>query len=137
VDRRFEPAAFLAGAENAFRMIVEAFAAGDRARLRPLLADPTYTAFEGVIAAREAAHETQRTELRAIEEATITDATLSGTQGAISVRFVSRQVNLSADAAGNPLAGTDAVTEISDLWTFERDLAGPDLTWRLTAARST
>ncbi len=135
-DRRFDPAQFLSGAEHAFRMIVDAFAAGDRARLRPLLADQTYAAFEGVIAAREAQGETQRTEIRGIEEATITDASLSGTQAAITVRFVSRQVNLSADRAGNPIAGTDGVTEISDLWTFERDLAGPDLTWRLTAAHS-
>jgi predicted lipid-binding transport protein (Tim44 family) len=137
VDRRFDPAQFLAGAEHAFRLIVDAFAAGDRARLRPLLTEATFHAFEGVIAAREAAGETQRTEIRAIEEATITDATLSGTLAAITVRFVSRQVNISADRAGNPVSGTDAVTEISDLWRFERDLAGADLTWRLSAARST
>jgi predicted lipid-binding transport protein (Tim44 family) len=34
------------------------------------------------------------------------------------------------------VAGTDAITEISDLWTFERELGQADLTWRLTAARS-
>ena len=136
IDRRFEPAQFLAGAEHAFRMIVDAFAAGDRARLRPLLGDATYQAFDSVIAAREAAGESQRTEIRGIDEVSVTDASLSGTQAAITVRFVSRQVNISSDKAGQPISGTDAVTEISDLWTFERDLAGTDLTWRLTAARS-
>jgi predicted lipid-binding transport protein (Tim44 family) len=117
-------------------MIVTAFAAGSREQLRPLLADDTYRAFDTVIAAREAAAETQRTEIRAIEEATITDAQLAGSRADITVRFVSRQVNVTSDSAGNPVAGTDAVTEISDLWTFERDLAQSDLTWRLTAARS-
>ncbi len=136
IDRRFDPAQFLAGAEHAFRMIVEAFAAGDRARLRPLLADTTYEAFEGVITAREAAGETQRTELRSIDEVTITDATLSGSLAGIVVRFVSQQINLTSDKAGNPVSGTDALTEISDLWSFERDLTGPDLTWRLHSARS-
>ena len=136
VDRRFDAAQFLAGAEHAFRMIVDAFAAGDRVRLRPLLADATYQAFEGVIAGREAAGETQRTEIRGIDEVAITDATLSGTLASITVRFMSRQVNLTSDKAGQPVSGTDAMTEISDLWIFERDLAGSDLTWRLTAARS-
>jgi predicted lipid-binding transport protein (Tim44 family) len=40
------------------------------------------------------------------------------------------------DAGGNPMIGTEAVTEIIDLWTFERNLKTKDLTWRLAAARS-
>ena len=136
VDRRFDPAQFLAGAEHAFRLIVTAFAAGERTKLHPLLTPTTYQAFEGVIAAREVAAETQRTDIRSIDEVTITDATLSGTLAAISVRFVSRQVNLTSDRAGNPVSGTDAVTEIHDAWVFERDLAGADLTWQLASARS-
>jgi len=39
VDRGFDPAGFLDGAEKAFRMIVAAFANGDRTTLRNLLAD--------------------------------------------------------------------------------------------------
>jgi predicted lipid-binding transport protein (Tim44 family) len=49
---------------------------------------------------------------------------------------VSDQVSYTQDANGRPLTGTDAVTEITDLWTFERDLGQPDPTWRLVAARS-
>jgi predicted lipid-binding transport protein (Tim44 family) len=135
-DRRFDPAQFLAGAEHAFRMIVTAFAAGDRVRLRPLLADETYASFERVITAREASGETQRTEIREIEEAVISDAALSGNTASITVRFVSRQVNMTSDRAGEPVAGTDAVTEISDIWAFERQLGQPDLIWRLAAAHS-
>src|ERR1700752_4673303 len=36
VDRSFDPSVFLDGAEKAFRLIVAAFAAGDRATLRNL-----------------------------------------------------------------------------------------------------
>ena len=135
-DRRFDPAIFLAGAEHAFRLIVAAFAAGDRDRLRALLTADTFTAFEGVIAAREAAGHTQRTELRSIDEVTITDAALAGSVATIAVRFVSSQVNLTSDKEGQPVSGTDAVTELQDLWSFTRDLRQPDLTWRLAAARS-
>jgi predicted lipid-binding transport protein (Tim44 family) len=52
------------------------------------------------------------------------------------VKFVSDQVAETLDRNGTPVAGTDAVTEITDVWSFERDLAQPDPAWRLTAARS-
>jgi predicted lipid-binding transport protein (Tim44 family) len=54
----------------------------------------------------------------------------------ITMRFVSDQVNVTMGHDGLPVAGADAVTEITDLWTFERDLAAVDPTWRLVAARS-
>ena len=136
VDRSFQPARFLDGAETAFRMIVAAFAAGDRVALRPLLTDETYAAFENAIAARETAGETMRTEVRAIHAATIETADLRGSIADITVRFVTDQVNITTGHDGSIVHGTDAVTEIADLWTFERDLTSPDPTWRLIAARS-
>jgi predicted lipid-binding transport protein (Tim44 family) len=132
----FDPVHFLDGAEMAFRIIVTAFAAGDRSQLAPLLSEDTYRAFEAAITARETAGETQRTEIRAIHAATIEAASLRGSIADIAVRFVSDQVNVTLGGDGNPVAGTDAVTEIIDLWTFERDLTSPDPTWRLVAARS-
>jgi predicted lipid-binding transport protein (Tim44 family) len=136
VQRSFDPARFLDGAETAFRMIVSAYAAGHRDELRPLLSDETYKAFEGAIAAREAAGETQRTEIRDINAATIDAADLRGPLAVITVRFVSDQVNVTLGADGNPVAGADAVTEITDLWTFEHQLGASDPTWRLVSARS-
>ena len=61
---------------------------------------------------------------------------MSGTVADITVRFVSDQVNLTSGRDGAPVAGTDAITEIVDLWSFRRDLSLPDPAWRLTAARS-
>lgn len=135
-DRNFSAVRFLDGAEAAFRMIVGAFAAGQRDALRPLLSPETFRDFEAAITAREAAGETQRTEVRAIQAATIEAADLRGSTADITVRFVSDQVNMTLGRDGAVLHGTDAVTEIADLWTFERDLASADPTWRLVAARS-
>jgi predicted lipid-binding transport protein (Tim44 family) len=132
----FDPVRFLDGAEQAFRIIVTAFASGERTTLRALLADDTYRAFEAAISGRETAGETQRTEIRAIPSATIDQADLRGNIANVTVRFVSDQVNVTIGHDGNPVAGADAVTEITDLWTFERDLTSPDPTWRLVAARS-
>lgn len=136
IDRNFQPARFLDGAEGAFRIIVTAFAGGDRNALRPLLSPDTFSAFEGAISAREAAGEAQRTEIREIGATTIDHAALRGTTADITVRFVTDQVNITLDRSSQPVAGTDAVTEITDLWTFERDLATADPAWRLVAARS-
>jgi predicted lipid-binding transport protein (Tim44 family) len=136
LDRNFAPAAFLDGAEKAFRMIVTAFAAGDRTTLRNLLGSDTFAAFDGALTAREQARHTQVSEIRSIECATIEGAEMHGSTAAVTVKFVSDQISLTNDENGKPFAGTDAVTEITDVWTFERDLTSRDPIWRLTAARS-
>ena len=136
IDRTFEPGAFLDGAEKAFAMIVHAFAAGDRATLRPLLGDDTWHAFDLAIGEREKAGHTQVTDIRGIHGLAIETAELKGTVASVMVRIVSDQVNMTRTQAGQYVAGTDAVTEITDLWTFERDLAQPNPAWHLVAARS-
>lgn len=136
IDPSFDVARFLDGAEKAFRIIVGAFAGGDRNTLRSLLSDDTYRAFVQAIEAREAAGHVQVSEVRGMENVAIEQAELRGSVAVVTVRFVSDQVSLTRDKDGHPVAGTDAVTEITDLWTFERDLATRDPTWRLVAARS-
>ncbi len=136
LDRNFDPARFLAGADQAFRMIVAAFAAGDRVGLRALLSDETYKAFEQAISAREKAGETQVSQIKSMQQLSIDAAELKGRVGAVTVRIVSDQISYTTDKDGRPVSGTDAVTEITDLWTFERDLSQQDPTWRLVSARS-
>ncbi len=135
-DPSFDPPKFLDGAETAFRTVVTAFAAGDRATLKPLLTENVFQTFDAAITAREQAQERHRTEIKSIRSATIEDAQILSDQAAIIVHFVSEQVNLTLDGSGNPASGTEAVTELSDLWTFERALKSKDLVWRLASARS-
>ncbi len=136
IDRQFDPAAFLSGAEGAFRLIVTSFANGDRDKLRPLLTAETFAAFDAAISARQEAHQTQRTEIRGILEAGIEDAFLQGNLAHITVRFVSHQITLTTAADGTIVSGADAVTELVDIWSFERDLKGSAPVWRLAAARN-
>ena len=136
LEPAFSPQRFLDGAEAAFGLIVQAFAVGDRAALRPLLSDDTYAAFDGAISGRETAHETQRTEIRSVNSLAIESAELLGNNASIGVRFVTDQVNVTLGPDGLPVAGADAVTEMTDVWTFERTLGSPDPAWRLAAARS-
>lgn len=132
-DPSFDASGFLSGAEGAFRMIVEAFAAGDRETLRNLLSDDTYAGFEAAITEREQAGYRQRTEIRSVTEAAIETADLRGGTADVTVRFVSDQVNMTLDATGQIVGGADAVTELTDIWTFQRDLHSDDPTWRLVA----
>ncbi len=134
-DPLFQPARFLGQAEQAFRMIVTAFAAGDRAALQALVSPDVFHAFDQAIAARTSAGERQSTEIRAIPTIAIEAADLAGRVARVTLRIVSDQVSLTSDAAGHPVSGTDAVTELTDVWTFERNLAGTDPAWRLAAVR--
>lgn len=135
-DPNFDPPRFLETAEQSFRTIVTAFAAGDRTTLKSHLSENVYQTFESAIAAREAAGERHRTEIKSVLSAVIEDAEVMGNQAAVIVRFTSDQINLTLDASGNPVTGTEAVTELVDLWTFERALGSKDPAWRLAAARS-
>jgi predicted lipid-binding transport protein (Tim44 family) len=135
-DPNFDPAAFLGGAEGAFRMIVGGFAAGNRQLLRDLLSDDTYAGFESAITKRETAGEKQHTEIREIRDASIEGADLRGSVADITVRFVSDQVNMTTAADGKPVSGTDAVTELTDVWTFQRDLRSSDPTWKLVGTQA-
>lgn len=135
-DPAFDPPKFLTGAETAFRSIVTAFAAGDRGTLKPLLTENVFQTFDAAITARETAQERHRTEIKAITAATIEDAELLGDQAAVIVRFTSEQINQTLDAAGNVVQGSADIAQLTDLWTFERNLKAKDPIWRLAAARS-
>ncbi len=141
LDRSFDAGAFLRGAEGAFRRIVGAFAAGDRQALRSLLNADAFHSFEAAITAREAAGQTQRSDIKAIHQAGIEGVDIAdggaggGRRAAIECRFVSDQISVLVGADGQPLTGTDAVTELADSWVFERFYPG-EPSWRLAEARS-
>ena len=103
-------------------------------RLRSVLGKRT--GFEQAITAREAAGETQRTEVRAVHEMAIDAADLRGTTADVTVRFVTDQINLTTGRDGEVVTGSDAVTELTDVWTFQRDLNASDPTWKLVATHS-
>jgi len=136
IDRRFDPIGFIDQSEAAFRRIVSAFAQGDLTTLRDLLTPTVFATFEQAIGARNAAGETHTTDIKEIVSATIDEAEMIGEHAVIVIRFVSDQINLTRDKEGNVIAGAEAMTEMVDLWTFERNLNSADPVWRLAAARS-
>ena len=136
-DPGFDPAQFIEGARAAFEMIVGAFAAGDKAGLRPLLADEVYQPFAAAIDERAAAGETLETRIVALKRLDITDARLDGRVARITITFVSDQINVlrahdSSVVDGDP----DHPIEKTDFWSFARDTGSSDPNWVLEATAS-
>lgn len=138
VDKSFDETMFLRGARGAFEIIVNAFAAGDTAALRPLLSDDVYQSFSKAIADRQAAHETQETNLLSLKAAEIVTVELAGSEASIAVKFVSDQVNVTRAADGKVVDGEpERAVEKTDIWSFSRDLQSRDPNWKLTGTKST
>lgn len=133
-DPGFDEAKFEQGARVAFDYIVSAFAAGDRDKLKPLLADDVYANFEQAIAQREQAGHKAETTLVRIKSCEIVEAKLEGTMAYITVKYASEQINVTRDAGGNVVEGNpDRITEAVDIWTFARNTRDPDPNWILVA----
>jgi predicted lipid-binding transport protein (Tim44 family) len=133
-DRQFSPAAFLDGAKTAYEMIVAAFAAGDKQTLKPLLSRDVYESFARAIDQRRQAGESVETNFVGIGKAEIGSADLMGKKANITVRFTSDQISSRRDKSGDILEGDPKkIREITDLWTFERDVSSRDPNWTLVA----
>jgi predicted lipid-binding transport protein (Tim44 family) len=136
-DPAFDPIGFSGGARAAFTTIVEAFAKGDTATLRPLLDGPTYTSFEAAIRGRAERKEKAETTLIGFEASDIAAAELQGTQAVVTVRFVSEQINVLRNADGQIIDGNpNEVQKVVDLWTFRRDTKSSDPNWLLIKTES-
>ncbi|CAO3417065.1 Tim44/TimA family putative adaptor protein [Azospirillum endophyticum] len=136
-DPNFDEKHFLEGAKAAFAMIVDAFARGDTATLRPLLADDVYDGFARVIRDRQAAGEQHETRIEQVREAEVVEAKLdAGRTARVTVRLVSDQVNVVRDRNGTVIDGDPkALVENTDVWTFARNLRSRDPNWALVEVR--
>jgi predicted lipid-binding transport protein (Tim44 family) len=136
-DRSFDPKHFLTGARAAYEMIVTAFAEGDRRSLKNLLSRDVYEGFEAAIGERERRGETVETRFVSIDSAEITTADLRGRTAQVPVRFVSKLFSVTRDRAGTVIDGSpDRVTDVTDVWTFARDVTARDPNWKLIATEA-
>ncbi|WP_431856815.1 Tim44/TimA family putative adaptor protein [Azospirillum sp.] len=136
-DPTFDEKTFLQGARGAFQMVVEAFAAGDTATLRPLLSDDVYDNFVQAIRHRQSAGETLETRIDRIRDADVIEARLDGRDALVTVKFVSDQINLVRNAAGETVDGDPKQpVEVVDIWTFRRNIRARDPNWALVETRT-
>src|SRR6266581_1012359 len=136
-DRTFDAKQFIGGARAAYEMIVTAYAEGDRRALKNLLSREVYDGFEAAIREREGGGETTETRFVSIDKADLTGAELRGKVAHVTVRFVSQLVSVTHDRNGAVIEGSpEKVTEVTDVWTFARDISSRDPNWKLVATEA-
>ena len=136
-DPSFDVKHFITGARTAYEMIVTAFANGDRRQLRSLLSREVFDGFDAAITERERRSETAETRFVSIDAATMTAAEQRNRTAQITVRFVSKLVSATRDRAGNVIDGSaDKVTDVTDVWTFARDISSRDPNWKVIATEA-
>jgi len=128
VDPSFDVTHFLQGAKGAYEMTVKAFAAGDRATLRNLLAPGVMASFDTAIASREAEGRSETVEFLHAPRADFEKADVVGDDLArVTVRFLAEFRSRTKGPEGE--AVDDRRT--AELWTFERHLKSRDPNWTL------
>lgn len=137
IDPAFDAHGFIGGAKSAYEMIVGAFARGDRAALKGLLAKDVLDGFSEAIAAREARGETVQHTFVALDRALIEHAHVKNRTAQVTVLFESQQINAIHNRDGSlGEAGSDVVGHVVDHWTFARDAGSRDPNWALVATQA-
>ncbi len=128
-DPAFEVGRFLLGARQAYETIVRAYASGDRAALKPLLAEPVLASFETGIAARETRADAESVEFVQPPRADLEDVAVEGDRARAKVRFLAELTSRFKPADGEE---TTEARRTAEHWTFERPIGGADPNWVLT-----
>ena len=137
VDRNFKVDEFLAGARQAFGMILDAFHDGNLEPVRTFLDADVHRSFSQAIADRDQDGTRRQIELVTIVDCEPIEAVTSGRQASITVRFRSNQINVVKDSENRIIAGDPTSTiDVVDVWTFARDTRARDPNWLLVATRS-
>ncbi|HEY2482626.1 MAG TPA: TIM44-related membrane protein TimA [Caulobacteraceae bacterium] len=126
-DASFDPTQFLKGARQAYQTIVKAFAEGDRAALKPLLAPAVMDGFETAIREREAAGRTETVEFLQPPRADLESVSLVDDLARAAVRFLAELRSRTKDASGE---GVDD-RRTAEVWTFERNIKSRNPNWTL------
>jgi predicted lipid-binding transport protein (Tim44 family) len=136
-DPAFSPRGFVEGAKAAYEMVIEAFAKGDKSTLKNLLSKEVYEGFSRALDAREAAGQRVEQRFVGIDKATIQSASLVSNRASITMEFVSELISATYDKADAVIEGDPReIREVTDVWTFERDVTSRNPNWKLVATQA-
>ena len=89
------------------------------------------------IGQRETRQESIEFKFVGIDKAEITDASQKGGTAQITVRFLSKLISATRDKDGAVIDGDPVkVGDVTDIWTFARDVSSRDPNWKLVATES-
>ena len=136
-DPVFAPRSFVEGAKLAYEMIIESFAKGDKNALKNLLSKDVFDGFAAAIDRRETAGQRVEQQFVGINAAKIKSARLDNNKAAITIEFVSELISSTLSKAGEVIDGDPMeIREVTDVWTFERDVTSRNPNWKLVATQA-
>lgn len=136
-DRNFDPQHFMQGAKQAYEMIVTAYAEGNKKILKDLLSNDVYDGFVDAISGRESRGEQIDQSFVGINKTEIIEAGVRDGTSHITLKFVSQLISATRDRAGEILSGDpQKITEVTDIWSFAREVGSPNPNWRLVATQA-
>jgi len=133
----FNKGKFIRSAENAFRIITEAFNKGDTETLEMLVNKKLFNSFCDVIESRQKEGVVAETDFICFDKVEIIKASIKANKTAsITVEFVSQQVNILRNAQGDVIKGDENYIQvITDVWTFEREISSTSPNWILISTK--
>jgi predicted lipid-binding transport protein (Tim44 family) len=135
-ERGFDAQGFIHGSKAAYEMIVMSFARGDRKTLKGLLSKEVFEDFDQEITEREKRGDVAETTFVSMEKAELVSAEVKGKTGFVTVRFAPKLISTVKDASGKIIEGADTVVDVSETWTFSRQLGSRDPNWLLVATEA-
>lgn len=134
LDADFSMTSFMMGVKSAYEMIVEDFAKGNKANLKPLLTPEIFDGFSKDIDRRNQAGEKISMQFVGINKAEVYDVRVDGDIATLTLRFASEMISATFDKSGEVLSGHQSnVRQIEDIWSFERNMTSRNPNWQLSA----
>jgi len=131
--KEFKEETFLKGAQAAYEMIVNAFAAADKRTLKDLTSSEVYKNFVGVLDERKNKKYVNQFTFIGIKKAKIENIDKKDTFYTVKTRFISEIISCIKDKDNNIVEGSpEEIQTVNDVWIFSRDLNSEDPTWHLT-----
>lgn len=122
-DDTFDLDQFKRGAREAYKIIISAYAKGDRATLKTLVDDDVYEAWDEAITQREASG-TDPYNLLRIRKLSVDDAEMDGNIARVMIRYEAE------------LGDGENTRTAREIWTFKRDVTNRDPNWLLDDVES-
>jgi len=135
---QFNETNFLKGAQAAYEMIVNAFANGDKKKLKDLTDPEIYKNFVSVIDERQFKKVKNEFTFIGIKKAKIEEVKNQDSLYRVKVRFISEIISAAKDETGKIIEGSNSeIQTVNDIWVFRKDLNLDDPTWYLTEISQT
>ncbi len=124
---------FIKNAEKAFELIITAFVNNDKQSLKKLTSAAISEKFSQEAEQIKSNKQKLDINLISVETQKIKDIKITADQAELTLVFLSEQISQVTDSSGQLVSGdAKKIQEISDIWTFSKDLSKKDPIWLLT-----